>query len=495
MEILHTKPTKTCFGYWSFIVAAPLVGFYFATVVYAAWRYNLANDEIFTVLIARLPDWTTICKAVGQGADAMPPTYHMVVRVFDNLFGHADVAARLPSALGMTVGLLLTFDCARSLTDGLHGLIALSLLTCSYLPFYGGMARSYGLYFMLAALSLWVWTHTSDASRLSAVLFGGVLFLGITMHYYAVLYLVPYAVWEVSNWKPWRLPSPKMLGGLLGVLCAAAVLSGPIQASRHTFADPEWFPPQFWARPSDLLLLFSHHSDEAFFPDGLFLLAMAMVWIAWAGRRDKTMALDPMQPAERVGWFFICIPLAGWVLARVTHVFFPRHFICALPGIAVAFSCWLWRQFGARWRVSAGILLLLVAWGVAKQVSMTRGPVYLMGFDNLTKQQPKLEEALGNDGKRFFLVPNHLLYWVLRQYSRHPEQYAMPLFLDDPRLHDSIILGRYYSVHLWTLQDLKKHTRETALVGPSPRALDALKQAGFQIRIRFAQPIEVVYLE
>jgi hypothetical protein len=495
MRVLQTKPTKTCFGYWSFVAAALLAGFYFATVVYAASRHNLFVDEIITVLVARLPGWTAICKALAEGADVMPPTYHMVVRVFDNLFGHTDVAARLPSALGMAVGLLLTFDCARRLTDGLHGLIALSVLTCSYLPFYGGEARSYGLYFMLAALALWVWTQAREEKRSSAVAFGAVLFLCITMHYYAVLCLVPYAVWEISNWKPWRLPSQKMLGGMLGVLCAAVVLSGSIQASRRSFADPESFPPRFWATPSDLLLLFSSHLSQGFFPDGLFLLAMSMVWIAWAGRRDKTIPLDPMLPGERVGWFFICIPLAGYLLAKVTHVFVPRYFICALPGIAVAFSCWLWRHFGTRWRVSAGILLLLVAWGLARQVSMTRHPEYALGFDNLTRQQPKLEEALGNDGKRFFLVPNHLLYWVLRQYSRHPDQYAMPLFSDDPRLHDTIVMGQYYPVHLWTLQDLKKHTRETALIGAPPSSLDGLKQAGFQIKIRFAQPIEVVYLE
>src|SRR5271157_3483638 len=150
------------------------------------------------------------------------PIYFMVVRIFDNFFGHTDFSVRLPSALAMTAGLLLTFDCARRLTDGLHGLIALSVLSCSFLPYYGHEARSYALYFMFASLALWIWAYDKDGSRLGAVYFGAAIFLAVGMHYYAILCLVPYAVWEAWNWKPWRLPSHKMIGGLLGVGCAAA---------------------------------------------------------------------------------------------------------------------------------------------------------------------------------------------------------------------------------------------------------------------------------
>ena len=89
----------------------------------------------------------------------------MVVRVFDSLFGPGDVAARLPSAIAMVIGLLVIFDCTRRLTDGLHGLIAMSVATCSFLPYYGYEARSYAIYFMLAALSLWVWTYTGASQE------------------------------------------------------------------------------------------------------------------------------------------------------------------------------------------------------------------------------------------------------------------------------------------------------------------------------------------
>jgi hypothetical protein len=353
---------------------------------------------------------------------------------------------------------------------------------------------------MLAALALWIWTQTPEASWLSAVLFGAVLFLSITMHYYAVLCLVPYAVWEVLNWKPWRLPSPKMMGGLLGVLCAAAVLWGPIQGARRQF------PPAFFLTPSPRLLVlpFSSLFPEGLFPEGLFLMAMGMVWIAVVGRRDRIIPIDPMQPSERIGWFFLFIPLAGYVLGKMTHLFVPRYLICTLPGVAVAVSCWLWRHFRETWRVPAGILLLLVTWGSARQVWLTRHPgeASAPGFDTLVQQVLGWEDPVRNDGKQFLATDDVGVYLALRRYSTHPDRYTFLVVGGMGRIaRGTKALARYYPLQVWTLEDLKKRARETALIVPQPSTMDTLKEQGFQSRTRFpikpkfAQLPEVVYLE
>ena len=169
----------------SLIAAAVMAAFYLVTSLYIARHRLLWFDEIFTLHIAWLPDFHTLWTALAHAAD--PPTYSMVVRMFGKLFGYSEVAARLPSTLAIVAGLLLTFDCARRLTNGLHGLIALSVLTCSILPFFGYEARPYAVYFMLAALALWVWTGTRADGRWSAIVFGVVFFLGVTIHYYFVL--------------------------------------------------------------------------------------------------------------------------------------------------------------------------------------------------------------------------------------------------------------------------------------------------------------------
>jgi len=472
---------------WSLVAATVLAGLYFASSVYIASHRPLWFDEVATVLSTRLPRWTDIWKASTQGGDPMPPTYFMVVRMFDNLFGHTEVALRLPSTLAVTAGLFLTFDCARRLTDGLHGLIAFLVLTCSFLPYYGHEARSYGLCFMLAALALWIWTRDTDESRLSAVFFGAALFLAVTMHYYAVLCLLPYAVWELSNWKPWRLPSRKMIAGILGVSCAAAILWAPIQAGRR------FFKFGYFEAPSLALL---RDTFTGFFPYGVLLLALVMVWIALVGTKDRITPLPPMLSSERIGWFFFLIPLAGYAVGKITHVLQLRYLIGTLPGIAVAFSCLLWRHFRQARRISVGVFLILATWGVAKQVTATRYPD--MTYYSPIRQMVRAENALRSDGKRFFVLCNDSRYLEALHYSKHPKQYVLlaPLASQDPgeiRMRETLV--QYYPMQFWTLEDLKKHARETALIVPDSGNLDALKQAGFEVETRFSKPLKVAYLK
>src|SRR5271157_6559026 len=237
------------------------------------------GQTIFTLHIAWLPDFHTLWTALAHAAD--PPTYSMVVRMFGKLFGYSEVAARLPSTLAIVAGLLLTFDCARRLTNGLHGLIALSVLTCSILPFFGYEARPYAVYFMLAALALWVWTGTRADGRWSAIVFGVVFFLGVTIHYYFVLCLVPYALWEIIRWRPWQPLSPKLITGVVGVLLPIALLSRLILPSVRDFSPGYYAPPSLWV----LRATFSN-----FFPYGLFPLALIMIWVVLTRTSDKAIA-------------------------------------------------------------------------------------------------------------------------------------------------------------------------------------------------------------
>src|SRR5271166_2984340 len=348
----------------SLIAAAVMVAFYFVTSLYIASHRLFWYDEIFTLHIAWLPGFHTLWTALAHAAD--PPSYSMVVRMFGTLFGRSEVIARLPSTLAMVAGLLLTFDCARRLTDGLHGLIALSVLTCSFLPYYGYEARSYAIYFMFAALGLWVWTKATSNVR-SAIFFGAALFLGVTMHYYAVMCLAPYALYEVLRWKPWQRPSAKLIAGVVGVVVPAALLSPLILSFSRKFSSGFWNRPSF----AELRAIFPQ-----LFPDALLLLALIAVWIVLSGSDKEDELVESMKSGEAIGWLFLAIPLIGFVLAELgTNAFFSRYFICVLPGVAVAFSCLLWRNFRKDYRVPLGIFLLLAGWGAWKQMAVVQHPV------------------------------------------------------------------------------------------------------------------------
>ena len=494
----QTKHPRNRGGAGSFVAAAILAAFYFVTSIYIASHRVFWFDELFTIHIARLPEIKAIWTALSHGADSLPPTYYIVIRLFGDLFGKSEVAARLPSALALAAGLLLIFDCARRLTDGLHGLIALSVATCSFLPYYGYEARSYALYFMLAALALWVWFCTRDDKKSSAIFFGVVLFFGVTMHYYFVLCLVPYAIWEVLGGKRGQLASPKLIAGLVGAIVPAVLLSPFILSFSRKFSTG------FWNRPSlgELRAIFPQ-----LFPDGLFLLALIVIWIVLADSDKKNVALQPMQSGEAIGWLFLCIPLVGFLLAEwKTNAFFSRYFISVLPGVAVAFSYWVWRHFRNASLVSVGIFLLLTGWGMATQMTVVRHPESIEATG--IRQYLELESSLAVEGKRYVVFSNPLLFLEAQYYSNHPEECILLLPSDftpnvdprrtspDPYLHQrlELNLSQYYPMQFWRIDDLRKHAADAALIEPGSEILNEMKQAGFSVEMRFSKPLAVVYL-
>jgi hypothetical protein len=497
LEIPSVGQAQRYTGAWAFTVAGLLAIFYFATSVYIAAHRVFWFDELFTLHIARVPQWSTIWTALSNGVDALPPPYYMVVRVFDSLFGPGDVAARLPSALAMVVGLLVIFDCARRLTDGLHGLIALSVATSSFLPYYGYEARSYAIYFMLAAVSFWAWTYDAAGAKWPAALFGLSFFAGVCFHYYFVMCLAPYVVWELMRWKPGHRPSSKLLAGIVGSILPVLLLSPLILSFSRKFAGG------YWNRPSlvELRAIFSQ-----LFPDGLFLLALIMIWVVLSRPdNERETAMESMPSTEAVGWLFLVIPLAAFVVAEwKTNAFYSRYFIGVLPGVAVAFTCLLWRHFRKVSQVSLGIFLLLAGWSAAQQLTVVRHPDKV----EATGIRPflEIESSLQLEGKRYFVFSGPLLFLEAQQYAAHPEQCVLLLPADfnqqaktgpDPYLHQRLEmnLSQYYPMQLWTMDDLRRHQTGSALVEPDDNAVRDLRQAGIPMQTRFWTPVKVVYLQ
>src|ERR1039457_4943753 len=225
---------------WAFAGALLLAAYYFLTNIYISQHRLFWYDEVFTTLTTRMPDWHTVWRAlVEDNSDPSPFGFFVVARTFDKLFGPSEVGIRLPSALAMAGGMLLTYDCARRVTDGLHGLIAMAVLTCSYLPYYGYEGRSYALFFLFAAAALWMWI-----GKRSAILLALVFCFGVLIHYYLVLCLVPFAAEEAYYWKPWRRPSGRTIGAVSGAMVGLGILLPQILQSRHAIGAG------WWARPS-----------------------------------------------------------------------------------------------------------------------------------------------------------------------------------------------------------------------------------------------------
>ncbi len=483
---------------WSWFVAAALAAFYLATSLYISSHRLLWFDEVFTVHMARLPNWRTLIVALGHGVDSLPPPYYMVVGLFGKVFGHSELAVRLPSTLAMVVTLIVTFDCARRLTNGLHGLIAMALAS-GPLAGEGFEARSYAIYIMFAALALWIWVWGEQSGKRSALLFGAVLSLAVCFHYYAALLLVPFLLFELLSWKPWQRPSTRLMAGTIGIVLPALLFLPLITSFSRQFSRG------FWSRPSFSQLI-NTYSD--IFEGGLIFLALIALWTVLVDRKSGTIAVPAMPSGEVVGWLFLAIPLAGFLVAEMkTNAFAVRYFLAMVPGVAVAFASCIWRQFRHVPLVSAGIFLLFASWGVAKEFHTARHPDSVETPE--TRQILAMEDILNSDGKRFFVFSDAFHFLEVQYYSKHPEQCALLLPDDfdqplsshratpDPYMHQRVelLLSQYSPLRIWRTDMLRTNAKQAILIDPTPKVLDAMQRAGLQV-VEYAQkPVPIMYLK
>src|SRR4051812_2094103 len=183
---------------WAHAGAIAFALFFLGTSYHISLHRLFWYDEVFTTLTTRLPDVHSMWRAlIEDNYDPMPFGFFLVARLFDKLFGPGEIGIRLPAMLGIFGGMLLVYDVARRLSNRVHGFIAVALLSCSLLPFYGYEGRSYGLFFFLASFALWAWVTEKPA-----ILMGAIFLAGMLIHYYMVLCLVPLAIDELSRWRP-----------------------------------------------------------------------------------------------------------------------------------------------------------------------------------------------------------------------------------------------------------------------------------------------------
>ena len=464
--------------YWS--LAVLMTTFYIATSLYISAHRLFWGDEILTVTISRLRDWDTVWKALSEGVDQTPPLYLLITRCFDMLFGHADLGVRVPSALALGAGLLVTFDIARRLTDGLGGLIATSLLTTSFVIYYGYDARPYAIYLLFGAIVLWVWMFTKAESKLAAATFGGLFLIGEAVHYYFFLCLIPFGLLALAER---RLFNPKVFAGAAGIVVSLAVLRHQIASSRVIARLYPWTPPS-------LQKLDAFYVD--FFPHVFLVLVPLAIGVAIFGRGGSRI-VSSMGRDERVSWLFFSLPFVAYVGARlVTNFFNSRYMIGAVPGIVVALTCLWWRYCRDSNYLSIALLSAFCFFGGWRQLrtlkSVDHIQVQMVGDTQQdTRQMLALEETLQREGKRHFATGDIHLFLTSWYYSKHRERYE---FVGSRPLR----IFKYAAMSFKTVEETVANAEETAIIRPDEHLVEGLQRAGYHMKVRSSEPY-IIYKE
>ena len=324
---------------------------YFLLTFFRAHRKLFWFDELFTVYLARLPDFRSVWRALVNGVDLNPPLFYLITRFSEHVLGEGHIATRLPAILGFWVFCLCLFRFVSLRLSAVSACVGMlfPLVTGAY--WYAYEARAHGVVLGFCGLALVSWQAAADrAERRGWWLFalGGSLTCALLTHSYAFLIFAPIVLGELSrtmhrkrlDWPVWTTIAASSL----------AVLASIPFVHRVTSEVGSYFP----ANLADLIILYAK-----------LLVPAAGVLVGWLVLtclvRVKTEGLGH-EPGLRghelfALWTFLAIPVFAYLAAKLAGApFLARYAISTVAGVAGLLGVAVAKRPAA----GIGTLLLLV---------------------------------------------------------------------------------------------------------------------------------------
>ena len=331
----------------------PVVLVYVAAAsAYQATTRSFWFDEIFTVAIARLPAMADVWRALASAADTSPPGYYVVERSIAGLIGPDVLAYRLASVVAVPLTCWCLFLFARRNTDTVSAAIAatLPLLTILYIH-YSVEARPYALMVFMLALAALAWQRASSPAWTVALALA--VMGAVSVHYYSVYALLPFAAAEVT----WSLSQRRLRVGVwLAFAAGGAALAAywPLLRSLHTI-----YNDHYWARASITRAMASYDEYMSLFTVGAmigFVAVLSGALLVYTARTIVPRPDDGLPPDVPPATAVLVLGLLWlpWIALAVAKVFgggvAARYTLGATLGMALAvayIAYWLGRRASA----------------------------------------------------------------------------------------------------------------------------------------------------
>src|SRR5579875_1143490 len=185
---------------------------YFVDVIVRATEKYFWSDELVTLDICRLP-LHSLWPALSHGLDFNPLLFYLISKTSRVVFGESLVGFRVPEMIGFWIVCLCLYRFVNRRAGWLAGSIAMVMPVVTGVFFYAYEARPHALVLACGALALVCWQMTLEQprSRLWLAGFSTSLFLAGLLHTYAVLLVLPFAIFELVrtvqlrriNWVMW----------------------------------------------------------------------------------------------------------------------------------------------------------------------------------------------------------------------------------------------------------------------------------------------------
>lgn len=186
-------------------------------------------DELFTLMISRLPSAAEIWRVLGQGPDGQPPFFYLVEHVARQLIPDDHLGYRALSILSTLITISCVYIVLSRRVSRLSALVGASLLL--YTPvagYYATEARPYALVAGCFSVAILAWQRIDD-SKFYALAVAAALACASSLHYYAILYWPVFLMAELSIWVfkcrlRWSALTAIIAGALPAVIDAPLLL-------------------------------------------------------------------------------------------------------------------------------------------------------------------------------------------------------------------------------------------------------------------------------
>ena len=294
-------------------------------------------DEGNTALLVHFPPG----KMLGliPQTESTPPLYYCVAWVWARIFGSSETALRSLSALAGVAMIPVVYGAGAKLVSRRAGVFGAAFAACSpLLIWYSQEARSYQLLALLSGLSLLAFAQALRRPTRGALAAWVIACaLALATHYYAVLAVVPEAIWLLAVHRRRR---PVQIAFAVVGLCGLGLI--PLAVSQHGTGRSNWIAhAPLWRRLGQVIPQFAAGfagpAHSVFEPVAIAILILALVLLAV--RSDA--------PTRRGARLAGGLALAGFVLSLIL--------------VAAGFDDLLTRNLLAIWTPAA----LLIAGGLA----------------------------------------------------------------------------------------------------------------------------------
>jgi hypothetical protein len=374
------------------LVIAGLTVAFLANVVPFALSKPFWHDEIYTILLSRLPSFADTWNASVEGVDLSPPLNLWLTRAVHLVAPVGPLTTRMPALAGFYVAMLLVFGVLRRRAGTATAVTGSLLLLFTAGLRYAAEARAYGVMIGLAALALYAWMEAAAGRRraIHVPLLFVALAASLWNHYFGILMFAPIAAGEIARIVRHRTVDAAIGAAVLLAMASAIPLTVLVQTAAAHRAT-------YWARPPALSFMLESYRfllapllEPTFFAVALVVIVSAIVRVGEP--KPERSVSSPEATALIVAALIPVWAVAlGWA-AGIPVV--PRYFLTAVPALCIALPLTIWRanrrHTGVELAACTCLVMLVIAGPLARDRPRSQGPLAqrVLFLDSLRAPSP-----------------------------------------------------------------------------------------------------------